>query len=138
MKQRNKRGIKARSLACNTCGVGGCTIKLYFLQLELCLMRCKFHGTMSSWNNTFASMKYKPWKMKPMTKINDINNHTILKLALVTSKKMYQTNSIKILCKFLIFTLVNLTTCKKKKIFHSFCLTFLVEQAIKTTNCNLP
>jgi hypothetical protein len=78
-------------------------------------MGCKVHGTMSSWNNTFGNMKFKPWKMKPMTKINDINNHTILKLTLVTSKKMYQTNSIKILCKFYTFTLVNLTTCKINK-----------------------
>ncbi len=38
-------------------------------------------------------------KKKPMTKKNDINNHTKLKLAYVTIKKMNNVNSIQVLCK---------------------------------------
>jgi hypothetical protein len=43
------------------------TMKLCFVQLELCFIGCKFHGTMSSWNNALVSMKFKTYNHEKET-----------------------------------------------------------------------
>jgi hypothetical protein len=65
-----------------------------------------------AWN-----LKHITMKKKSMAKKSDINDHTKLKLAYVTIKKMNHANSIQVLCKIWTFTLVNLTTCKEQRYF---------------------
>ncbi len=68
-----------------------------------------------AWN-----LKHITMKKKSMAKKSDINDHTKLKLAYVTIKKMNHANSIQVLCKIWTFTLVNLTTCKEQRYFIKF------------------